>query len=440
MIAAERARQQRGWYFYDWANSAFATTVLAVLLGPYLTALARSAAGPDGNVSVLGTQVAYGSVWPYSVSLAVFLQVLVLPLAGAWADYGRRKREMLGILAYVGAGATVALYWVDGTRFVLGSALFVVANLAFGASVVVYNSFLPEIAAADERDAVSAKGWGLGYLGGGLLLAANLALFSHAAALGLTEQHAVRISLASAGVWWAVFTVIPLRALRGGPARRSPNTGESAIGAALRQLRQTASEIRAYRNTMLFLLAYLLYNDAIQTVIAVATQFGADVLSLSMSDLTAAVLLVQFVAFLGAMVFARIARRIGNKRAVMLSLVIWSATLVYIYAAVHGRSGFYVAAAVIGTVLGGSQALSRSIFSLMIPTGREAEYFSIYELSDKGTSWLGPLLFGLANQWTGDRRVAIVSLIVFFAAGLVLLARVDVQRGMEEASRAGHGR
>jgi len=426
-------REQRAWYAYDWANSAFSTTVVAVLLGPYLTALAKAGANAAGDVSLFGIPIAAGSVWPYAVSLSVLTQVFALPLFGALADYGQRKREMLGALAYTGASATVCLFFVDGSRWMLGCLLFLIANFAFGASVVVYNSFLGQIAPPDRRDDISSKGWGFGYLGGGLLLALNLALFSNAENVGLSEAMAVRVSLASAGLWWAVFTLIPLFGLRNRiPARARPD-GVSPLRAALAQLAHTFSGIRNYPQTLLFLIAYLIYNDAIQTVLTMAVQFGSEELKMSVGDLTKAVLMVQFVAFGGALAFDAAARRVGNKRAVMAALSVWCVTLVYIYAAVHSSTEFYLAAAVIGVVMGGSQALSRSIFSFMIPKGQEAEYFAVYEISDKGTSWLGPLFFGVAYQVTRSLRLAIISLILFFLAGLVILARVDVRRATLEA-------
>jgi UMF1 family MFS transporter len=266
-----------------------------------------------------------------------------------------------------------------------------------------------------------------------LLLAGNLALYSHAGRLGLSEGEAVRICLLSAGLWWAVFTIYPLWGLRNrGPSKVAP-AGQTMVGAALRQLWHTLREISRYRQTLLFLIAYLIYNDGIQTVITMAVQFGSQEMGLGMATLTGAVLLVQFVAFGGALLFDRMARRTGNKRAVMVALGIWTATLVYIYVGVYTATQFYVAAAIIGVVMGGSQALSRSIYSFLIPAGREAEYFSVYEISDKGTSWLGPLFFGLAVQTTRSFRIAILSLIVFFVAGMWLLGRVDVQGGAREA-------
>ena len=427
--------EQRGWYIYDWANSTFASTVVTLFLGPYLTALAKAAAGSDGRVHPFGVPVDPRSWWGYLVSLSVAMQVVVLPLVGTVADFSAHKKRLMGMLAYAGAAATAAMFFLQGSAYLAGGVLFLVANLAFGASIVVYNSFLPDIAPPEERDAVSSKGWGIGYLGGGLLLALNLALFSRSQALGISESLAVRINLASAGVWWALFTVIPLLALRNRPPGRARRPGEG-FARSFRQFADTIREMRRYPQTLRFLLAFLIYNDAVQAVITLAAQFGNDELKISMSDLTLVILMVQFVAFFGAFLFDRIARWIGTKPAVIVSLVIWTGVLVAMYVSVRDKNQFFIAAAVVAIVLGGTQALSRSLFSQMIPKGREGEYFSLYEISDKGTSWLCPLLFGLALQFTGSYRLAILSLVTFFLGGLLLLLTVNVPRAAREAGNA----
>jgi UMF1 family MFS transporter len=311
--------------------------------------------------------------------------------------------------------------------------LFLISNLAFGASIVIANAFLPEIAPPEERDSVSSKGWGFGYVGGGVILGINLLLFSQAKAIGIEESTAVRISLFSAGAWWGGFTLITLARLRNRRAVHHLPVGEHVITVGFRQLFTTLKNIRKYPQTLIFLLAYLVYNDAIQTVIALSGQFGADELKMPMSQLTLAILMVQFVAFGGAMAFNFVAARIGAKNAILIALVIWTFTLGYIYFFVYSATQFFIMAAMVALVMGGSQALSRSLFSQMIPKGKEAEYFSIYEISDKGTSWLGPLVFGLVLQATGSYRQAIVSLVVFFAAGLILLSMVNVRRAVQEA-------
>jgi UMF1 family MFS transporter len=428
-VFQQATRERRGWYLYDWANSAFATTTVSLFLGPYLTSMAKAAADPSGYIYPLGVPVDARSFWSYMVSLSVVLQVLVLPVVGAIADYGRRKREALAVTAYLGAIAAMLMFFIDNGHYLFGGALFIIANVSFGASIVIYNSFLPEIAGPLDRDDVSSKGWGIGYLGGGLLLALNLVLYLKADAIGISEKMAVRISLCSAGAWWAVFTIPVLLALRNrGPARSLP-PGSSALGTALRQLRGTFREPRSYREAFAFLIAYLLYNDAIQAVLALATQFGSDELKMPVSQLTMAILMAQFVGFFGAIGFNWLASKITAHRAVMFSLVVWTGVLFYIYLSVKTATEFFVLVAIASLVMGGSQALSRSLFAQLIPKGREAEYFGIYEISDKGTSWLCPILFGLALQFTKSYRLAILSLVIFFVAGLAMLTRVDMAKG-----------
>ncbi len=430
--ARARRREQRGWYVYDWANSAFPTTVVTVFLGPYLTTVTRAAADPAGFVHPLGVPVRAESFFPYAVAVSVALQVLVLPVAGAIADRTRRKRAWLGGSAYLGALATAALFTVSGSGYLWGGLLFVLANVAYGTSVVVYNSFLPEIAEPAERDRVSSRGWALGYLGGGLLLAGNLALFTLRDRFGVGEGDAVRISLASAGVWWALFTLVPLVTLRDRgtpPVLRSP-----VLVAGFRQLWGTLRAARGYPRSLLFLVAFLLYNDGIQSVIAFSAVYGSQELGLGQGTLVATILLVQFVAFGGALLLGALAGRWGARRVVLGSLGVWVGVLAAAYAVQRGAAGQFLALAVaIGLVLGGTQALSRSLFSHLVPRGQEAEWFGLYEVSDKGTSAVGSLLFGLTLQLTGSYRSAILSLLVFFVLGGILLARVDVARGAREA-------
>jgi len=430
-------REQVGWYFYDWANSAFYTTVITVFLGPYLTGIAKAAAESlgEGNTFVypLGIKVDYGSFFAYVVALSVGLQMVFLPILGAIADYSHRKKQMLALFAYIGAFATIGLYFLEGTNYLLGGGLFVLANLSYGASIVFYNSFLPDIASAEDRDRVSSVGWAIGYLGGGLLLALNLYLFSKANAFGITQGHAVRISLASSGLWWALFTLIPLATLKNRLPAKEPPPGQHYIATGFKQLRHTITGARRYRQTLLFLIAYLLYNDAIQAVIALASVFGAEELKLEQSTLVQVILMVQFAAFFGSLLFNWVAKATGSKRAIVVSLILWTGVLVYAYAFLQTKLQFFILGAVIAIVLGGSQALSRSVYSLMIPKGQEAEYFSLYEVSDKGTGWLAFLLFGLVRQFTGSYRAAILSLVVFFIVGLALLVRVNVREAAIEA-------
>jgi MFS transporter, UMF1 family len=423
-------RERVGWYFYDWANSAFATTVVTVFLGPYLTSIAENAVGTGGRVHIFGVPVAAGSLFAYTVSLSVLLQVFVLPVVGAIADRSSHKRELLALFAYIGAAATVAMVFLTGGRWLLGAGLFVLANVALGASSVVYNSFLPQIAGPDERDRVSSIGWAIGYIGGGLLLLLNLVALTLHGTLGLTKSEVARYSIASAGLWWAVFTTLPLTRLRNRPAVAGEATG-SVLTDGFRQLGRTLRHMRAFPLTLAFLGAYLVYNDGIQTVITMASVYADKQLGLSQNVQVETILMVQFLAFGGALLLGRLARAYGSRATVLGSLVVWTIALGLAYALPAGHALYFMLlGALIGIVLGGSQALSRSIFSQLIPHGNEAEYFGIYEIAQDGTTWLGPLLFGLAYQITGSYRIAIISLLIFFVTGFIALAAVPLRRAI----------
>ncbi|WP_403490902.1 MFS transporter [Streptomyces caniferus] len=434
--AAARRREQRGWYWYDWANSVYSTTVLTVFLGPYLTSVAKAAADSDGFVHPLGIPVRAGSFYAYAVSASLLLSVLAMPLAGALADRTGRKKPLLGCCAYTGAAATTGMFFLDGERYLLGGALLVLANVSFVVSMMLYNSFLPQIARPDERDAVSSRGWAFGYAAGALVLVANLVLYGAHDSFGLSTGTAVRICLASAGLWWGAFSVIPLRRLRDrrAAAEAPAAAGAATLGQGWRQLRETLRTMRRHPLTLSFLLAYLVYNDGVQTVITQASVYGSEELGLDQTTLIVAVLLVQVLAAAGALLMGRLAGRYGAQRTILGSLVAWVLTIAAGYFLPARAPGWFFGLAVgIGLVLGGSQALSRSLFSHLVPRGKEAEYFSAYEMSDRGVSWLGPLVFGVAYQLTGSYRDAIVSLVAFFVIGFVLLARVPVGRAIAAA-------
>ena len=431
IIAPAHGRDRReriGWYFYSWADHAFFTTVLAVFIGPYLTSVARVAADRHGNVHPLGVSVAAGSYYPYLVSLSVFMSIFALPVVGAIADRSRRKRHMLAAAAFLGAATTCGFALVTGGRYLLGGALFLVANIALNAAGVVYNSFLPTLADADHRDAISSRGWSFGYLGGGLHLALCLVAV---AAFGTTGTVA-RWAMVSAGLWWAAFTLLPLRWLRDRPPADTTQMPGSVLVSGFRQLGQTLRHLRAYPLTLLFLCAFLIYNDGIQTVISLASTYGSEELGLGSSTLAATILIVQFVAFGGAVLLGAIAARIGARKAILGTLVAWAGLVIAAFwLPAHAPAMFMVLGAGIGLVLGGSQALSRSLFSQLIPAGREAEYFGFYSISDKGTSWLGPLLFGAVYQATTSYRLGIISLVAFFVVGFVALLVVPIRRAVE---------
>ncbi|MFE9426845.1 MFS transporter [Kitasatospora sp. NPDC006697] len=430
-------RMRFGWYVNDWANAAFSASVLTVFLGPYLTSVADAAADAHGDVHPLGLSIRAGSFFPYTVSFSVLVSVAVMLVAGTVADRTGRHKELMCGFAFLGALATMGMFFLRDDRYLLGGLLLVAANICYAVSVALSYAFLPGLATADERDAISSKGWAVGYAGGGLLLIANLALFEGHGALGLAEGTSVRICLASAGLWWALFTLVPLFRLpsRAGAApiaaRQPADPGRPTAG-SLRELAHTLRGMRRYPLTLLFLAGFLCYNDGIQTVVSQASLFGSEELGMGKTALIGAVLLVQIVAIGGALLLGRIASKYGAKRTILGSLVGWVATLALGYLMpAHQPVWFFGLACMIGLVLGGSQALSRSLFSHLIPAGREAEYFSVYKISDRGTSWMGPLVFGIAYQTTGSYRSAIISLLVFFVIGFAVLLRVPVRRAIE---------
>lgn len=436
-------REIFGWMMYDWANSTFSATVAGALLSPYLTALAQAAVGENGVVLSLGPLGALTakSFFPICISISVFLQVFMLPILGAIADYSHLKKRLMAVFCYTGVIATCLLFFITGNLYLLGGLLFIIANLSFGAAIVLYNAFLPEICTEDQTDKVSSRGFALGYLGGGILLALNFVLLLTRESLGIDAGLAVRISLLSAGVWWGGFAVITFTRLRTRGQARSLPPGKTYLTVGFSELGATFRELARLPSTLKYLVAYLLYNDGIQTVIGLASVFLSQEL---FNDQQRAAgddqqfvlmifLMVQFVAFFGALVFERIAAAVGTKRAILISLVLWSGVVIYAYGFLATTAQAWGMAAVIAVVLGGSQALSRSLYARMIPAGREASFFGIYEVSERGTSWIGPLIFGVVVGATGSYRDAILSLIVLFIGGMILLALTDTNRAIREA-------
>jgi len=438
-------REIFGWAMYDWANSAFSTTVGTVFLGPYLASLAANAAkaSQDGMAHLLGIPIAPDSFFPYCISISVGLQVLFLPILGAIADYSHRRKQMMQLFATIGAVATILLFFTTAPLWWLGGLLFMVANLAFGAAMVFYNSYLPDIASEDQRDRVSSYGWAMGYLGDGLLLVLNLAFYLMSDKLGVPKDLAVRINLASAGIWWLSFSFITWARLRSRHAVKQLPKGESYTRVGFRQLWSTVKEMKNFPETLKYLLAYFLYNDGIQTVIAVSSTFAAAPLirggvGMDQSTLIIVILMIQFMAFFGALLWGKLANWVGSKRSIIVSLVIWAGVVIYAYFGLKGESRvleFFILGAFIALVMGGSQAISRSLYAQIIPAGKQAEYYSFYEVSERGTSWIGPLLFGLVNQVFGSLRPAILSLIFFFVAGLVVLPFVNVKKAMADVKK-----
>jgi MFS transporter, UMF1 family len=440
---AERRREQRAWYFYDWANSAYVTTVLTVLFSPYLASVAETdACGAPGtpeqpcttDLHVLGIPVSPGSLPLYVITATTLVSAFLLPVVGALTDRSHHKKGLLAGFAWTGATAASAMVFVAGTNWQLGVALLFVGNLCLASSIVVYDAILCDIATPDERDRVSSRGWALGYLGGGLLLLINLAIVQGHEALGLSTSTAVRVSLLSAGLWWAAFTFIPYVRLRNRPPVAVVVERGGIARQSVGQLIVTLREARAYPMTLLFLAAYLFFNDGVQTVIYASSIYSASQLGLGQSVLIATILLVQFVAFGGALLFGRLAARFGSRRTILAALWIWVGVVVAaFFLPARQVAPVLVLGVFIGLVLGGTQALSRSLYSQFVPKGREAEYFSLYQACERGTSWLGTLVFGLVHQLTDSYRPAIIALVFFFVVGFVLLWRVDPRRAVTDA-------
>ena len=431
-----RAREQKAWFFYDWANSAFATTIAGVLFAPYLIAIAEEAAVND-QVSLLGIGVDPDALPAFVITASTILSAVILPPLGALADRTARKKDLLAGFAWAGAAAAALLFFMTGDNWQIGVASFLVANLCFAASTVFNDAILPIISTESERDRVSTRGWAMGYVGGGLLLVLNFVLVQFHDAFGLSQGMAVRISLLSAAVWWAGFTLIPFRGLKHHPPRDVEPVEGGVVASSFGQLWRTLKELRQYPVALTFLLAYLFFNDGIQTVIAQASVFGVEELGFDEGVMLGIYLLVQFVAVGGALVFGRAAGQYGAKRVILGGLVIWMLIVTAgLVIPAEQLVWLIVLGIAIGVVLGGTQALARSYFSLLIPRGKEAEFFSFYHLMDRGTSWFGTLTFGIVVQLTDSFRPAIFALIFFFVLGALLLLRVDTERGIRDAGNA----
>jgi UMF1 family MFS transporter len=441
-------REVFGWKMYDWANSAFYTTVVGALFSPYITRLAQDAVGKGGTVMNLGI---LGSVTAESfptlcVSISVGVQVLFLPILGSLGDYSNLKKRLMAVFCYTAVIANALLFFVTGRLYLLGGLLFIIANVCFGASIVFYNAFLGEITTEDQRDKVSSRGFAYGYFGGGLLLALNLVLVLGAESIGISAGMAVRLSFLSAAVWWGGFAIITFRRLKTREATRQLPPGQSYLTAGFVELASTFKELRRLPYTLKYLIVYLVYNDGIQTVIFASSVFLEQELFKGPNPtfLLSIFLVVQFIAVLGALLFERLAYLIKTKNAILVSLFLWAAVVVYAYGFLRTTYQAWIMAIVIAIVLGGSQALSRSLFSLMIPKGRESSFFGIYEVSERGTSWMGPLLFSIVVARTGSYRQALLSLIFFFVVGLVGLYFTNTDRAVHEAGNlepweAAHG-
>lgn len=423
-----------GWAMYDWANSAYTTTTLAVLM----PALFTGEIMPDEGFTILGRTLDGESLFGYTVSFAAILAFLISPVLGAVGDFSASKLRFLKVFAYAGA-ALSTLFALAGPGDVWFTiVLFVVVESCWAIAAVFYDSFLPHLSTPETIDRISSKGFAFGYLGGGLqfLLALLLINFSPES----FASTAARIGIVFAGIWWLGFAIFSLSRLSE-PAMAQPFPPEyggrsrfasyTRIGFA--RTVSTTRRLRLFPHLLMFLLAFLLYNDGVQTVIAISAAFATETLGLETGQVAIAFLIVQVVAFAGALAFGWLASKTGPKRAILLSLVLWTGISVLGYFLPDGEFLPFVGLAIaVGLVLGGTQALSRSLYGSMIPEEASAEFYGFYSVFSKFASIWGPLLFALVNDLTGSSRNAILSLIIFFALGFLLLSRVDI----EEARRA----
>ena len=447
-----RRTAQRGWSLYDVANSAFMTTLVATVAGPYLLALTNAAAtlGPTGNkiVHVAGFAVAPGAFVAYLTTAAVILQVILLPVLGAVVDATGNKQRWITGAALTGATLTAILAVLPGSMWFAAGVTYALAVVAFGAALVPYNACLPDIADEAERDRVSARGFAYGYAGGGLLLAVNLAFLQLGpAALGISKDLAVRIDIASVAIWWAVFTLISMRILgKHLPEAASTSSVTSALRHSLTDLKASLEELLRYKQATRFLGAFILFGNGVQGVIGLAGVFIVHELFLANGQSEAdgtpfvmvLVLVIQFCAVPGALLFARLADRIGTQRAIVTSLGLWIAVVTYAFALLDSKPQALGLAVAIAVVLGGTQSLSRSLFTKMIPSGREASWLSLYNLAERGTSGIATLTFGIALTLTGSYRAGLASLLILFVLGTAVLLLTDTDRAVAQAKTGLH--
>jgi UMF1 family MFS transporter len=417
----------RAWVLYDWANSAVQVTIIAAIFPIYFQKVA--AAGTPGPVAT--SRFAWATTW------AILIVAILAPLLGAIADYAAVKKKFLAAFLALGAAAVAAMFFIARGEWLFALVLFVIANVGVAGSIVFYESLLPHIVSDDELDRVSSAGYAIGYLGGGVLLAINIVMMGNPSWFGLPDRDtAVRASLASVAVWWIVFAIPLFRQVPEPPRRleASERPDGNAVLVGARRLAETFRELRRYRQAFMLLLAFLIYNDGIQTIIRMATTYGAEI-GIDENAMIAALLITQFVGLPFAFLFGMFAERIGAKRAIFAGLMVYAVITVLGYfmtTATH----FYVLAFLVGMVQGGTQALSRSLFASMIPKHKSSEFFAFFGVFERYAGILGPAIFAWVVSRAGTSRTAILSIIGFFIVGGALLTLVDVNEGRRAAREA----
>jgi len=416
-------RMVRAWCLYDWANSSFATTIMAALFPPFYRSLAIHA----GLSSARAT-----AFWGYTTALALLVIALAAPVLGAISDFTGGKKRFIAFFAGLGILATCCMAFIGAGCWRTASMVFLVGNVGFAGANVFYESLLPHVARDGDIDRVSSKGYALGYLGGGLLLATNALWVMHPGWFGMPDRiFAVKASFISVAAWWGCFAVPLFRHVPEPHCGREHAPTLNPLRAGFARLAATSREVARYRHLLIFLLAFWIYNDGIGTIIKMATAYG-DEIGIGVGHMTAALVVTQFVGFPATMGFAALAGRIGAKRALLLGLGVY--TLIS-FGAYFMRTPlhFFLLAFFVGLVQGGTQALSRSLFGAMVPKHKSAEFFGFFSTTAKFAGIAGPLLFGVVSQFTGRSRLSIVSLIVFFVVGGLVLLLVDEEEGRRAA-------
>jgi UMF1 family MFS transporter len=419
----------RAWAMYDWANSVFMTTVLQVfqIYFPAVTAAELPRAEAGARLAM-------------ATSLSIAAVALISPVLGALADVAGRKKTLLALFAGLGALATALLYGVGRGEWLLALILFALGNIGVVASIVFYNALLPHIATPDEVDRVSTAGFALGYVAGGVLLAVNALWLQWPERFGIASREAAfQLSFLSAALWWAVFTIPVLVRVPEPPRKALPgeDAARGTLERALARLKRTALEARRHPDAVLVLVAFLIYNDAIVTIIRLAATFGSEI-GVPAAALVAAVLVVQFVGIPATFAFGQLARAVGAKRAIFAALACYVAIILFASRMTTTRE-FFVLAFLLACVMGGAQALSRSLYASMVPKQKSAELFGFFGVFDKFGGVMGTALYALMLRWTGSGRPAITTLLLFFLVGAAILSRVDVERGRRDAREATGG-
>jgi MFS transporter, UMF1 family len=426
-------RELRAWAYYDVANSAWMTTVMTAVFPPFFVALAIAAGLAD---PVARSRFAFAS------SVSVILVGLSGPVIGAIADLRGSKKAFLGAFVAVAVASTAAMAFITSGHWVFALATFVLGKVAVTSSLAFYNALLPSVARPDEVDRVSTAGFALGYLGGGVLLVVNLVMIAAPQRFFLPDTSAaVRFSFLTVAVWFAVFSVPLFRHVEEPKPRleEGESAAESVWRVAMRRLGETLRALRHHRDAGLLLLAFLVYNDAVNTIIAMATVYGGEI-GIPLSSMMATLVVVQLVGVPFAFLFGLLADRIGAKRAIFVALAVYSGISVYAFV-LRTATQFLVMGVLVGTVQGGAQALARSLFATLVPQHKAGEMFGFFGVFDRFGGAIGSLVFGVTLATVGSSRPAILILIVFFALGAWLLSRVDVERGRRlarEAEAAAH--